>query len=82
MYISILVSVSKSLDSTFGSVYACIFEHIFLQGDLRYEFTGVYPAQDFFEINQETGQVILKKNLKEDVARADKYTVSRWHSFF
>ena len=49
---------------------------ISFQGDLVYAITGTYPAQDFFSINERDGRITVLKNLKEDVARADKYIVS------
>ena len=41
-----------------------------------YAITGNYPAQDFFDINERDGRITVKKDLKEDVARANKYIVS------
>ena len=51
----------------------------FCQGDLVYAITGNYPAQDFFGINERDGRISVIKNLKEDVARANQYTVSLLH---
>ena len=45
------------------------------QGQIVYSLSGVYPAQQFFRINETSGAIYLKRSLKEDNLRLFKYTV-------
>jgi protocadherin Fat 4 len=42
---------------------------------LRFEITGDYPAPSFFSINQDTGVIKLKTNLKSDSLKSTNYRV-------
>ena len=49
---------------------------ILSQGKLIYAVTGIYPAQDFFSINADSGEISVTKDLKTDSLRSTTYNVS------
>ena len=50
--------------------------HVCFQGVIRYELVGVFPAQSFFDINEVTGEVVLRNSLLSDSDGRLLYTVS------
>ena len=46
-----------------------------LQGEMRYEVTGVYPAQSFFEIRN-NGDLVIRQPLTSDSLQLSEYTVT------
>ena len=44
-----------------------------LEGQMTYELTGVYPAQDFFTVNPTNAEIRVEQNLKEDSLRSAQY---------
>ena len=47
-----------------------------LQGEMRYEITGYYPAQSFFAIHPTTGVVNISQDLRLDSLKLGVYKVS------
>lgn len=45
-----------------------------LQGRIKYQMVGNFPAPYFFSINEDTGDISVAQNLKTD--KASTYTVS------
>ena len=41
-----------------------------------YEATGLYPAQDYFQVNRTTGVISLVRDLRTDSLNLQAYTVS------
>lgn len=52
-----------------------IAEQLF-QGSIVYELVGIYPAQDFFAVNQATGAINITRDLATDSFETMQYTVS------
>lgn len=50
-----------------------------LQGSIRYESTGIFPAQTFFEVNSVTGAINIIRSVRDDVILRSSYTVSQKH---
>ena len=50
-----------------------------VQGVIRYELVGIFPAQSFFEINAVSGDVVLRNSLLSDSEGREIYTVSTGH---
>ena len=47
---------------------------------MKYEIEGIYPAEEYFRIDINNGQVFLKKDLKNDPLSRTDYQVSRYFS--
>ena len=47
-----------------------------LQGTLTFDLIGDYPAPSFFDLDAETGQLSVARDLKSDNLKSEKYTVS------
>ena len=48
---------------------------LIVQGELKYELVGVYPAQDFFTVDPDTAEVKVRKPLAQDSLRSVEYLV-------
>lgn len=53
---------------------------IVFQGRLRYEATGIYPAESFFSIDPDNGDIRVYRSLKEDGLNRQSYSVSDMYS--
>ena len=42
---------------------------------MLYETIGLYPAQTFFDVDRSTGNVFVRRSLKEDGVGRDRYTL-------
>ena len=49
--------------------------YILFQGSIRYYADGFYPASNFFGINETTGDVYVKLDLKQDTVARELYRV-------
>ena len=46
-----------------------------LQGELRFEIVGDYPAPSFFRMDEKTGELSVAKDLKSDNLKSEEYLV-------
>ena len=53
-----------------------LFDCVCLQGAIRYEFLGMYPAEQYFIVNSKTGVIRTYGDLKHDPLKLMSYTVS------
>ncbi len=53
------------------SKVTCLF-----QGQMIYEAIGLYPAELYFTVEENSGQIKVIENIKEDPLRLSSYTVS------
>ncbi|XP_055954929.1 protocadherin Fat 4 [Patella vulgata] len=60
----------RPIGSTFATVAATDDDN---QGAIVYGITGIYPAQSFFDINNSTGQIFIKEDLKNDGLARPQY---------
>lgn len=63
---------SQTLNQTIYTVRA---QDQDLAGNLVYEAIGVYPAQSFFGVDRNTGNVFTRRNLKEDGIGRESYVL-------
>ncbi|KAL5018737.1 hypothetical protein ScPMuIL_004459 [Solemya velum] len=69
--------VATISDTVFSgyNVYQTTAVDVDLRGNIVYEAIGIYPAQNFFEINSQTGLVTTREDLQSDVFCTDRYTL-------
>lgn len=67
----------KNLESTFyfRVIYKKLKNGLFLQGDIRYQVTGNYPAPTFFDVNAVTGMIFLTRSVALDGLLSNTYFV-------
>lgn len=67
----------KNLESTvyFRVIYKKLKNGPFLQGDIRYQVTGNYPAPTFFDVNAVTGMIFLTRSVALDGLLSNTYFV-------
>ena len=69
--------LTKTKTRTFLILCTYLFLVFFhLQGSIRYEISGVYPAETFFFISPTQGVIVIRNSLKSDSLQATEYTVS------
>lgn len=57
------------------SLQSCYFYIYSIQGSLRYETIGNYPAPSFFSLNTTTGEIKVARGLMEDGLQRSQYNV-------
>ena len=49
-----------------------------LQGEITFRIVGDYPSPSFFRINDRTGEISVRRDLKSDNLKSVDYTVGAW----
>ena len=49
--------------------------YVSFQGTIRFSISGIYPAENFFWIDETSGRIYLKRSLKEDSLKSTQYQI-------
>lgn len=53
-----------------------------MQGTIEYVMAGLYPAENFFWVDSQTGAIFVSRSLKADSLKSTEYIVSVLMSLF